>query len=48
MALDTRFKGVRDFRRTIATLVHGVRVAAEDVQPEDRFTLFEPRKAKAS
>jgi uncharacterized protein (DUF362 family) len=41
MALDPRFKGVRDFRRTIATLVHGVRVAAEDVQPEDRFTLFD-------
>jgi len=41
MARDPRFKGVRDFRRTIATLVHGVRVAAEDVQPEDRFTLFD-------
>jgi uncharacterized protein (DUF362 family) len=40
-AIDPRFKGVRDFRRTIATLVHGVRVAAEDVQPEDRFTLFD-------
>jgi len=41
MALDSRFKGVRDFRRTIGVLVHGVRVAAEDVQPEDRFTLFD-------
>jgi uncharacterized protein (DUF362 family) len=41
MARDPRFKGVRDFRRTIATLVHGVRVAAEDLQPEDRFTLFD-------
>jgi uncharacterized protein (DUF362 family) len=41
MAQDSRFKGVRDFRRTIATLVHGVRVAAEDLQPEDRFTLFD-------
>jgi len=41
MALDSRFKGLRDFRRTIGVLVHGVRVAAEDVQPEDRFTLFD-------
>jgi uncharacterized protein (DUF362 family) len=41
MALDSRFKGVRDFRRTIGVLVHGVRVAAEDVQPEDRFALFD-------
>ncbi|MFZ0685063.1 MAG: DUF362 domain-containing protein [Terriglobales bacterium] len=41
MALDSRFKGVRDFRRTIAALVHGVRVATEGVQSEDRFTLFD-------
>jgi uncharacterized protein (DUF362 family) len=41
MALDPRFKGVRDFRRTIASLVHGVRVATEGVQSEDRFTLFD-------
>jgi|HubBroStandDraft_1064217.scaffolds.fasta_scaffold00117_35 uncharacterized protein (DUF362 family) len=41
MARDPRFKGVRDFRRTLGVLVHGVRVAAEDVQPEDRFTLFD-------
>jgi uncharacterized protein (DUF362 family) len=41
MARDPRFKGVRDFRRTIATLVHGVRVASEGVQSEDRFTLFD-------
>jgi uncharacterized protein (DUF362 family) len=40
-ARDPRFKGVRDFRRTVATLVHGVRVAAEDLQPKDRFTLFD-------
>jgi hypothetical protein len=32
MALDSRFKGVRDFRRTIGVLVHGVRVAAENLQ----------------
>ncbi len=41
MAQDSRFKGVRDFRRTIGVLVHGVRVASEAVQPEDRFTLFD-------
>jgi uncharacterized protein (DUF362 family) len=41
MSRDPRFKGVRDFRRTIATLVHGVRVASEGVQSEDRFTLFD-------
>jgi uncharacterized protein (DUF362 family) len=40
-ALDSRFKGVRDFRRTIGVLVHGVRVAAEDVQPKDQFVLFD-------
>ncbi len=41
MARDSRFKGVRDFRRTIGVLVHGVRVAAENLQSEDRFTLFD-------
>jgi hypothetical protein len=41
MALDSRFKGVRDFRRTIGVLVHGVRVASEGMQAEDRFTLFD-------
>jgi uncharacterized protein (DUF362 family) len=41
MALDSRFKGVRDFRRTIGVLVHGVRVAAENLQSEDRFVLFD-------
>ena len=41
MALDSRFKGVRDFRRTIGVLVHGVRVAAENLQSEDRFALFD-------
>ncbi|MGA3091071.1 MAG: DUF362 domain-containing protein [Terriglobales bacterium] len=40
-AKDPRFQGVRDFRRTIATLVHGVRVASEGVQSEDRFLLFD-------
>ena len=41
MALDSRFKGVRDFRRTIGVLIHGVRVAAENLQSEDRFVLFD-------
>ena len=38
---DTRFKGIRDFRRTVATFVDGVRIADENVQPEDRFVLFD-------
>src|SRR5437016_3920640 len=40
MARDLRFKGIRDFRRTTCVLVHGVRVAEEDIQPTDQFTLF--------
>ena len=38
---EPRFKGVRDFRRTVSTVVSGVRVAAEDLQPADRFVLFD-------
>ena len=38
---DSRFKGIRDFRRTVATFVDGVRIAEENVQPEDRFVLFD-------
>ena len=38
---DPRFKGVRDFRRTTCVIVHGVRVAAENLQSEDHFTLFD-------
>jgi len=41
MAREPRFKGVRDFRRTTCVLVHGVRVAAENLQSEDHFTLFD-------
>ncbi len=41
MAQEPRFKGVRDFRRTTCVLVHGVRVAEENLQSEDRFTLFD-------
>jgi len=40
-ARDPRFKGVRDFRRTTCVLVHGVRVADENVQPADQFVLFD-------
>jgi uncharacterized protein (DUF362 family) len=38
---DSRFKGIRDFRRTVATFVDGVRIADENVQSEDRFVLFD-------
>ena len=36
-----RFNGIRDFRRTTCVLTHGVRVAAENLQPEDQFVLFD-------
>lgn len=38
---DSRFKGIRDFRRTVATFVDGVRIADENALPEDRFVLFD-------
>jgi uncharacterized protein (DUF362 family) len=38
---DPRFTGIRDFRRTTCVLTHGVRVAAENLQPEDHFVLFD-------
>lgn len=38
---EPRFKGVRDFRRTTCTFADGVRVAVEDLQPEERFALFD-------
>ena len=38
---DSRFKGIKDFRRTTARYVNGVRVAQEDVLPEDQFVLFD-------
>lgn len=40
-ARDPRFKGIRDFRRTVATFVDGVRTVNENVQPEDHFVLFD-------
>jgi len=38
---DSRFKGVEDFRRTTARYVNGVRVAEENVLPEEDFLLFD-------
>jgi uncharacterized protein (DUF362 family) len=38
---DSRFKGVKDFRRTTAQYVDGVRVAEENVLPEEEFVLFD-------
>lgn len=40
-AREPRFKGVRDFRRTISSFEGRVRHAAEGVRPEDRFALFD-------
>lgn len=40
-ARDPRLKGPRDFRRTTGVLVHGVRVASENLQPIERFRLFD-------
>ncbi len=38
---DPRFKGVKDFRRTTAQYVNGVRVAEENKLPEEDFVLFD-------
>lgn len=40
-AREPRFKGVRDFRRTTCVFEGGVRVSNEDLQPEDRYALFD-------
>src|SRR5581483_6613292 len=40
-ARDSRFKGIRDFRRTTCSFVDGVRVASEGLKPEDDFLLFD-------
>lgn len=39
--IDRRFKGIRDFRRTTCGFRRGVRVAAEGLQSENRFVLFD-------
>ena len=41
LTTDSRFKGIKDFRRTTSTYVNGVRVAQENVLPEDDFVLFD-------
>ena len=41
MKLEPAFKGVRDFRRTTCVFVNGVRIAAESLQPEEGFILFD-------
>jgi uncharacterized protein (DUF362 family) len=38
---DSRFKGVKDFRRTTSKYLNGVRVADENLLPEDEFVLFD-------
>ncbi len=40
-AREPRFRGVRDFRRTTCVFRDGVRVSAEDLQPADRYALFD-------
>jgi uncharacterized protein (DUF362 family) len=40
-AREPRFRGVRDFRRTVSTFDGGVRRATEGLQPEDRFARFD-------
>lgn len=41
MRRDSRFRGIRDFRRTISVFRDGVRVAAENLRDESEFTLFD-------
>jgi len=41
VARESRFKGIRDFRRTTCTFENGVRHATENLQPEDHFVLFD-------
>ena len=38
---EPRFKGIRDFRRTICKYVNGVRLADEDLLPAEQFLLFD-------
>lgn len=38
---DSRFRGIRDFRRTTAKYTNGIRVAEENILPEDEFVLFD-------
>mgnify|MGYP003578717553 CR=1 FL=1 len=38
---EPRFQGLKDFRRTTAQYINGVRVAEENRLPEDEFVLFD-------
>ncbi len=38
---DSRFKGIKDFRRTTSEYVNGYRVARENLLPEEDFLLFD-------
>lgn len=38
---ESRFRGIRDFRRTISVFKDGVRVASENMQDESEFVLFD-------
>ncbi|HEX6285500.1 MAG TPA: DUF362 domain-containing protein, partial [Pyrinomonadaceae bacterium] len=38
---DARFRGIKDFRRTTSRYENGVRVAEENVLPEEEFVLFD-------
>lgn len=41
MRTDPRFKGFKDFRRTTCEYVNGVRIAEEDILPQEAFELFD-------
>src|SRR5687768_1460944 len=41
MRADPRFKGFKDFRRTTCEYINGVRVAEEDILPQEAFELFD-------
>lgn len=38
---NARFKGIKDFRRTTSRYVNGVRIAEENILPEEEFVLFD-------
>ena len=38
---NSRFRGIKDFRRTTSNYINGIRVAEENILPEDEFVLFD-------
>jgi uncharacterized protein (DUF362 family) len=40
MSSDSRFGGLKDYRRTICEIVDGVRIARENIRPADDYVLF--------